>query len=371
MGLLVGTALLGATPATAFERGPRVYKIGVDNPHAKGVPNHDFEYVDYFPRKDVRVHSADVLDFNWNTGSVDGAHTVSFVPPSMAPPGLFAVDTDDPGVQLEFNPQMFLPSSPTCGTQTAPCVYDGTSIVNSGFVPNAVGGDFYVKLDPKLLNGRESADINYICEIHPGMSGSVTLVADRRESTPPEVVEARSAGQFAEDTADALRQERRDDKASVKLNSDGTHTTTTTAGTATQYVEIAEMLPRTIKVKPGDTVNWVTKTLKDPHTVTFPQGDRSSSVDPLMPVCEAAADIPIPAMDPRLCASPGLFETHVIPQPQGPTAITSPTTIATSGIIANAPGVPNSYAFSFPNAGAFTYMCRIHDNMVGTIVARN
>jgi len=371
MGLLLVTALLGALPTTALARATRVYKINVDNPHATGVPNHNFEYVDYFPREDVRVHSSDVIDFNWNTGAVDGAHTVSFVPSSAPVPGLFAPDADDAGVPLEFNPQMFFPSDPNCGTKTTPCLYDGTTIVNSGFIPNAVGGDFYVKLDPKLLNGGDSVDIKYVCEVHPGMSGSVTLVADRRDASSPEEVEGRATGQFERDTAEALRQERRDTKATVELNSNGTHKVTAIAGTATQYVEIAEMLPGTIKIKPGDTVTWVTKTIKDPHTVTFPQGNGSDSVDPLMPVCEAAADIPIPGLDPTLCANPGLFEAHVIPQPQGPTAITSPTTVATSGIITNAPGVPNSYSFTFPNAGTFNYMCRIHDNMTGIIIAKN
>ena len=371
VGLMVGIVVLGAVPVTALARAPRVYKINVDNPNAAGVPNHDFEYVDYFPREDVRVSSSDVLDFNWNTGAVDGAHTVSFLPPTVAAPGLFAPDTDDPGAPLEFNPNMFFPSNPACGTPTAPCVYDGTSVVNSGFIPNAVGGDFYVKLDPKLLNGRDSVDVKYICEVHPGMSGSVTLVDDSRKATPLDAVEARADGQFARDTAEALRQERRDNHASVQLNSDGTHTITATAGTATQYVEIVEMLPGTLNVKPGDTVNWVTRTEKDPHTVTFPQGHGSDAVDPLVPVCEAVADIPVPGLDPRLCANPSQFEAHIAPQPRGPRAITSPATVASSGIITNAPGAPNSYSFTFPNAGTFEYQCRIHDNMVGTIIAKS
>lgn len=371
VGLLLAIAILGAVPATVLARTQRTYKISVDNPHATGVPNHDFEYVDYFPRERVRLHSTDVLDFNWNTGAVDGAHTVSFVPASSAVPGLFAPDTDDAGVPLEFNPQMFFPSDPSCGTKTTPCVYDGTAIVNSGFIPNAVGGDFYVKLDPKLLHGRDSVDIKYICEVHPGMSGSVTLVDDRREASSPEEVRDRAADQFEQDTDAALRQERRDNKATVELNPDGTHKVTAIAGTATQFVEIVEMLPATIKVKPGDTVTWVTKTQKDPHTVTFPQGHGSDSVDPLLPVCEATVDVPVPGLNPGLCSNPSQFEVHIAPQPQGPTAITSPATVATSGLIANAPGVPNSYSFTFPNAGTFAYQCRIHDNMTGIVIAKN
>ncbi len=63
------------------------------------------------------------------------------------------------------------------------------------------------------------------------------------------------------------------------------------------------------------------------------------------------------------------------PQPQGPMAITGPSTasatatVASSGVLALLPPFPNSnYNFSFPNAGTFTYLCRIHDHMTGTIV---
>jgi hypothetical protein len=34
--------------------------------------------------------------------------------------------------------------------------------------------------------------------------------------------------------------------------------------------------------------------------------------------------------------------------------------------LAQAP-FPDRYTFSFPNAGTFAYMCRIHENMTGTI----
>jgi hypothetical protein len=72
------------------------------------------------------------------------------------------------------------------------------------------------------------------------------------------------------------------------------------------------------------------------------------------------------------CSSPAAIEDHVVPQPQGPTAIASTSTVATSGLIAaEGPfGFPNNFTFSFPNTGTFAYQCKIHDNMVGTIVVK-
>jgi hypothetical protein len=57
-------------------------------------------------------------------------------------------------------------------------------------------------------------------------------------------------------------------------------------------------------------------------------------------------------------------------KPVGDPVIKTTTTVATSGIIATIPEgpFPNNYTFTFPNAGSFSYMCRIHDHMVGTIL---
>jgi plastocyanin len=285
-------------------------------------------------------------------------------------------DTDNPPTQLQFNPEILFPSDPQCGsTATTPCVFDGTKKVSSGFVANfPTGGDFYVKLDPALLQGGASTVVNYVCLIHPEMAGSVTLVADKSELETSEVddVRDRAFDQFERDTRDALQVERRDTRTVVNLNKhDKTHTLNAIAGTATQYVEVSEMLPRTLAIKQGDTVNWVTKTIQDPHTVTFPKGSGSNAVDPLLPVCEGAIETTLAALNPFLCGNPSLFEIHFEPQPQGPTSIASASTVATSGIIANGPGAPNHFAFSFPNAGTFEYQCRIHDHMIGTVTVKN
>jgi plastocyanin len=359
-----------ATPALA--RAHTVYPIGVDN---AGPAGHDFEYVDFFPRAGVRVHRGDVLDFKWNKGSIDGAHTATLVPPGATVPGLFAPDSDDPGGQLQFNPAMFAPSDPSCGnTSNNPCVYDGTKLVNSGFKPNAPGGDFFVRLTPPLGGDGDddnSTVVNFLCEVHPGMSGSVKVVSDRREASELDDVRDHAEDQLDRDTHDALRAEDAVDESSVKLNPDGkTHTVTLTAGTATPFVEVVEMLPRKANIRAGDTVNWVTRTIKDPHTVTFPEGPASFGVDPLPTFCEGSPDKP--ALVPSDCSSPAAFEVHLVPQPIGGTVISSPNTVATSGIIGNThtTGLPDHYAFSFPNAGTFDYMCRIHDHMVGEIVAR-
>ena len=154
-------------------------------------------------------------------------------------------------------------------------------------------------------------------------------------------------------------------------NADGTHTVTLIAGTATNFVEVAEMLPLTATVTAGDTVRWVTKTIKDPHTVTFPVGP-DPSTEPIPAYCEGTPDVlqSGPPSGPP-CGDPSKFEIHLNPAPVGMTEIASPVTVASSGLIGTPPSpFPTSYSFTFPNPGTYTYQCRIHDHMVGTLTVQ-
>jgi plastocyanin len=346
---------------------PTVYPIGVD--HA-GPANHDFEYVDFFPRAGIRLHAGDVFDFGW-AQAPDGLHTSTLlktgetVAQGLQEFPLVVPDTDDPGGQLQFNPAVLFPTSPTCGTAANPCTYDGTSSLNSGAVPTDGTSQFFAR-----ITAPAGSTVTFMCAIHPGMVGTATVVPDNQPATPLPAVRGTALAQSIQDTVGALRAEAQAEATSVQQNPDGTRTITMTAGTATDFVEVVEMLPQTVTVRAGDTVRWVTKTKKDPHTVTFPQGD-DPSTEPIPQVCEGQpVDTPASTTGPP-CSNLADFEIHLNPFPFGPTVISSPTTVATSGIIDTFPQTPfpDNYSFSFPNAGTFGYQCRIHDHMVGTVIA--
>src|SRR5258708_11827226 len=85
-------------------------------------------------------------------------------------------------------------------------------------------------------------------------------------------------------------------------NPDGSHHITITAGAGTQCLQVLEMLPWNVRVAPGDTVTWDSKASPDEiHTVTFPRGHGSDSVDPFgfPPMCE-----PTPSSNPDTLANP-------------------------------------------------------------------
>jgi plastocyanin len=356
--------IVAAVPARAT--GPATtYTVGVDG---AGPAGHNFEYVDFFPRAGTIVHRGDVIDFKWSTGSLDGLHTTTpdglhttTLVPSGVKPDELVVPDDGHGDGLMLNPAVLAPSDPTCGGVGNPCDYNGTALLNSGAIPNAAGGDFYVKIDVGA-----GGQVNFICEIHPGMQGTLNVVSDGTPAPTPAKVAARGEAQLRADTRAAREAEEEANDTSVVKNPDGTRTVTLTAGTAVRHVEIAEMLPSNVEIHPGDTVKWITRALVDPHTVTFPKGPGSDAVDPVVPACEGAnngADSSPP------CANPAAQELHLIPQPQGATEITSPSTIGSSGIISTFGVGPDNYSFKFPNQGTFAYVCRIHENMVGTVQA--
>ena len=343
--------MLAAAPASASA--PQTYVVGVDG---IGPKNHNFEFVDYFPRA-LTVHQGDVIDFKWSL-TPDGLHTATLLPSGQAPPGLVVPDETE-GVQ--FNPSVLAPSDFTCGGAVNPCDYNGSRIVSSGALPTVPGIDFFAKIDTA-----PGSTVNLICEIHPGMAATIKVVDNGTRTPSPAWVAAKGRAQLRSDIHGALETIEDLNGSLVKENPDGTHTVTLIAGAATQHVEIAEMLPSKLRIQVGDTVKFITKTLKDPHTVTFPQGHGSDAVDPLVPACEGS-----PADTAPPCGSPPLQELHLVPQPQGPTVISSPGTVASSGVIATFGPFPDRYSFTFPNAGTFAYQCRIHDHMTGTIIVNS
>lgn len=272
-----------------------------------------------------------------------------------------------PPPNLIFNAAAAFQSPTNCGNQANPCLYTGSTEVSSGALPAFTpSGDFFVKVN---LPTSTAMTVHYVSLIHPGMEGNLGVVPGLGSS--PAAFASNSASQWAADTAGAFAAESQANTTAVNSNGDGTNTITMTAGTATQFVEVAEMLPRNVTVHRGDTVKWVTLTKKDPHTVTFPDlQENFSRQDPIQLACEGATRDTAPTGAPPdfgCGANPPEFTVNLFPQ--GPAQISDSTTMGSSGIIATFGGLPDNHSFLFPNAGTFSYQCRIHDHMNGTITA--
>ncbi len=338
--------------------------------------NHNFGYNDFFPRDGVRIHSGDVVDFGW-AQNLDGLHNVAVLKTGTSPDQGWAQyptvipDEDGPG-SLQLNPLANLGNHPpagsgapgACGDTTTPCVYDGSSDLIEA--ANATDGLHHFEVK---VNAAPGAVVSFICLIHPGMGGSVKVVADDHRVSTPRQVQHLTNSQLIHDTIGAFAAERAADHKQVAKQPDGTRLVTLSAGATAGHVELLEMLPRNVRLRPGDQAQWQYTAGDEIHTVTFPQG--TDQGEPLVPACEnTPADDPfVPPVAGPPCGDPSKFELHVFPQPFGATTIADPTTFGSSGLIA-APGGPlpsTTPVYTFPNSGTFTYMCHIHDHMIGTI----
>jgi plastocyanin len=273
---------------------------------------------------------------------------------------------------LQFNPTVNGGNHPpagsgapgACGDQVTPCAYDGSADVIESANPTDGAHHFEVK-----VSAPAGTTVTFLCLIHVGMSGTLQVVANNTPVTSAKQLARMAKHQLRSETAKAFDVEEQASEAQIDRHPDGTKLVTMRAGATAGHVALLEMLPHHVSLHPGDQVKWQYTGGNEIHTVTFPEG--TTDGEPLVPACDGSPnDNPfVPPVAGPPCGNPALFEIHIRPQPFGSMTINDPTTFGSSGLVA-APGGPlpsTTPTFTFPNAGHFTYVCHIHDHMIGTI----
>ena len=259
---------------------PTTYTVNVDWTAPAG---HNFEYQDFFPRTGISVLQGDVIDFKIPAGaSSDGLHIVGLLKSGESVASAFAdpanalviKDADDGAnaAPLE-NLAIFSPSSFTCGTQQAPCVYDGTAQISSGAL--SPGSDYYVK-----INVASGSSVNAVDFGHTITDPSASISVVSSGASTQAALDSAASAQASSDTSGALAAEAAANVDTVTVNANGTKTHHVNVGASTQYVEVMEMLPSTVKISHGDKVTWNYGGTSDPHTVQFPAEPQSALVSP-------------------------------------------------------------------------------------------
>ena len=185
MALIVSQALAMAPPVAA-DTGPIV--ITADMPAA--VPaGHMWAFNDFFPRS-LSVTQGQTIGF-----AIQGFHTATLLPAGVSAGmdlrhnGIATADDDiAPNVNgtshVALNFPAVMPTSFTCGTGANPCSFDGSAVVSSGApLGGPPAGPFMVKVNAA------PGTYAFLCRIHPGMTGHLTVV--------PASGHATSAGQVA------------------------------------------------------------------------------------------------------------------------------------------------------------------------------
>jgi plastocyanin len=240
------------------------------------------------------------------------------------------------------------PPGPPVPVNLGPVDYSGGSqFINSGLLFQG---------STATVHFTAAGDYSFLCVIHPGQVGTVHVIGSGTPTTQAEAdqkSQATASFIVSSTKIDALRQQAASSATSVK-QSNGTTTWTIAAGAmspaealpggGTGYVDLMEFIPKALNIKAGDTVVWKAV---DPHTVTFLAAGQTAVV-----------------LEGQYGGDP-----TAVPLIR-PSDKYDGTSLYTSGLLATgAPGTPDSFTLTFPNAGTFQYICLLHDDqgMTGTI----
>lgn len=218
--------------------------------------------------------------------------------------------------------------------------YDGTGFVNTGLL---FGGS------KATVDFTTAGDFPFSCAIHPGMAGTVHVVAAGGDTTTQ--AEADAAAKQTEDlingqvatlqasAAASVTSETQSNGTKLwKIHANAKNDPAAMPGGGTGYLELQRFIPDNVSISAGDTVQWTASAV---HTVTFLK----------------------PGQDPATLGDPFAVA------PAKPSDSYDGTSLYNSGVLAAGPGAPTTFQLTFPKAGTFPYLCLIHGSLgqTGTV----
>lgn len=369
-----------------------------------------FEYTDFFTRQ-VTVHTGDTLDFRAAPGSLHVVALAADESVALQVYPVYPLITQDPlpapgsgqtkiGLGVSQVPITGGSTSgggvislddpygpPVCGVLAlgeAPCTFSGGNDIE---VAGANPGQDLTQVPPVPAAVDWNIKINappgtyqFFCTLHPGMKGTVTVVADNQPTTTQAQINLRAPVQFLLDKLEGLAVEAIANIPIFVGGAPGTRTYTVKVGASTpgSHVSIDEMLPRqTINLVAGDTVKYVWTDKVTIHNVAFPAGNPAVP-SPFGYDCGTTFQGIVPGGPPPIpCVLPSVgFPVPIADPGNAPsgTILTSLTAVVDSGVrLGSAFGVPQStnpwsVAISSISApGSYQYECAVHDWMKGTL----
>jgi plastocyanin len=227
--------------------------------------------------------------------------------------------------------------------------YNGTKGVQSGLPAGA-------KLKPVTVTFKKAGTVTYFCDIHPGMKGTVKVLAKGKKAPT------------AKQDAKAIKaQIARARKIAKGLVAKQVPAGTVDVGVAGAHgVEYFGMLPATANVKVGDTLKFrMTPGSFEAHSATF--GPGNPMTEPASYQGVIAKSLESPTFDPRAVYSseaPASTATY--------SSALHGNGFWNSGLMdavaASPPAGENSVKFG--QVGTYKYYCLLHPFMVGTVVVK-
>jgi plastocyanin len=286
-----------------------------------------------FLPNEIWIHAADSITWRFDA---DEVHTVTFIPDSETRP-------------------LFQTIVPSPNGSSFPKPNASETVVSS---PGALA-DAFVKGATFTVTFPQTGNFKQVCLFHPNMTGVVhVLEATQKLPHDQDFYDRQAATQRRDLLSDrdgglvAAGQQRGEcaahDSLKVRVVTAGIGEISATAG-GSQTLSVVRFLDDQIHIRAGDTVEWTNQDPVTPHTVTF-------GTEP--------ANIFLP------------FPNNLPMDPDGSlhAVITSRSDNVSSGVIAagmqdpvfGSPQTPlgvTRFRVTFPNPGAFPYICTLHDTL--------
>ena len=229
--------------------------------------------------------------------------------------------------------------------------YSGSKAINSGLPPETG------KPKPMTVKFTKKGTFAFYCDVHPGMKGSVKVVA-----------KSKAIPSVKADTKRLNDQVARDLKIAKTLPTKTPAPGTVDLGSAGKNgVEFFGMLPATQTVPVGTTLKFqMTTGTREVHTATFGPGDPEKEPNSYLGQLAAAFLPPVPRGD-------AIYPSD--PPPAGPAALTP--TLHGNGFwnsgaldLDSATPLQPSNVVTFAAPGTYNFYCLVHPFMHGTVVVQ-
>lgn len=341
---IVGIAL--ATPAAA-DAASKSVNMGTNRAQQKALQPNGADVNAYFP-SNVAVHVGDSVRF-----VPTSFHSVHFLGKSGKLAPIFVPDkpiagvTDAAGAPFFFNG---LPSLVTNGALFAPPGKYGKKLVTNGTKEIESGLPTANKPKPMVVRFTRAGLFRYVCDLHPGMKGSVRVSARSKRVPSARADAKRVKAQFAKALAAA--------KTFKNLKPPAN---TVYVGAAKGTAELFGFAPAKLTVPVGTTVKFTVPVgSTETHTASTGPGDPEKQKTSYLGLIANGDD------DPRAG-----YPSDPPPAPAALTPLLHGNGFWSSGALdANPSPLPASNSVTFAAAGTYEFYCLIHTFMHGTITAQ-
>jgi plastocyanin len=329
LGVLVGT--MNARPTRAAVPQTYVVQVGAGGPA-------NIDLLQFAPGS-LKVHRGDTV-----TWLINGFHNVHVG--STKPLDLVIAPEVEGKPLPQANPQIFFPSGPASGAAyQGGEAGSGVPLPMPGAPPPSPAFSLVIDVEP-------GTSIAYLCDIHPGMAGSLLVVDDDETIPTPAEVAVQTAVEFGGSIGAAS-------EAATKMEAESVNTALSSGskvavqmGNDVGRAAIQQFFPYVSVIKAGESVTWqFGENAMEPHTVSMP-ALRGQDIAP----------VPQEGKPPILAMGPSLA-----PMTESGATIKTGDKFS-SGLLIPIPGQLPTYTLTFADPGVYPYACNIHAGMNGVVV---